>query len=299
MGDAIGGNLFLLGYAYQKGLIPVSADAINRSIELNGVAIEFNKQAFTWGRRSAHDEESVKALLPQQKAPFKPLQALNEIVDYRVNYLTQYQDAAYAARYQKLVDDSNAKVSGLDKDERLIKAIAKNYFKLMAIKDEYEVARLYTDGKFAERIKQQFEGGYEMHFHLAPPLFAKKDPETGKQIKKEYGPWMMRAFALLAKGKRLRGSAWDVFSYTEERKMEVALIGEFEDLVEKEILPNLTAENLSVAVDLISSVEKIRGFGHVKDAAVTQWRQKRSELLDKFYGCETSAVHFVDLDQVV
>ncbi len=299
MGDAIGGNLFLLGYAYQKGLIPVSADAINRSIELNGVAIEFNKQAFTWGRRSAHDDESVKALLPQQKAPFKPLQALNEIVDYRVNYLTQYQDAAYAARYQKLVDDSNAKISGLDKDDRLIKAIAKNYFKLMAIKDEYEVARLYTDGKFAERIKQQFEGGYEMHFHLAPPLFAKKDPETGKPIKKEYGPWMMRAFALLAKGKRLRGSAWDVFSYTEERKMEVALIGEFEDLVQKEILPNLTAENLSVAVELISSVEKIRGFGHVKDAAVTQWRQKRSELLDKFYGCETSAVHFVDLDQVV
>ena len=190
-------------------------------------------------------------------------------------------------------------MSQVDKDEQLIKAIAKNYFKLMAIKDEYEVARLYTDGKFAERIKQQFEGGYEMHFHLAPPLFAKKDPESGKLIKKEYGPWMMRAFSLLAKAKRLRGSAWDVFSYTEERKMEVALIGEFEELMTKEILPNLTAENLAVAVELIASVEKIRGFGHVKDAAVTQWRQKRSELLDKFYGCETSAVHCVDLDQVV
>jgi len=299
MGDAIGGNLFLLGYAYQKGLVPVSADAINRSIELNGVAIEFNKQAFTWGRRAAHDEASVKALLPQQKAPFKPLQKLNEIIEYRVNYLTQYQDAAYAKRYKTLVDECHSKVSQVDKDEQLIKAIAKNYFKLMAIKDEYEVARLYTDGKFAERIKQQFEGGYEMHFHLAPPLFAKKDPESGKLIKKEYGPWMMRAFSLLAKAKRLRGSAWDVFSYTEERKMEVALIGEFEELMTKEILPNLTAENLAVAVELITSVEKIRGFGHVKDAAVTQWRQKRSELLDKFYGCETSAVHCVDLDQVV
>lgn len=299
MGDAIGGNLFLLGYAYQKGLIPVSADAINRSIELNGVAVDFNKQAFVWGRRSAHDSDSVKALLPQQKPPFQPLKSLSDIVDYRKNYLIQYQDINYSKRYLDFIEWCQSNVSAIDHDDDLMKSIAKNYFKLLAIKDEYEVARLYSDGDFANRVKQQFEGGYQVRVHLAPPLFSKKNPSTGHLIKKDYGPWVMTAFAWLAKAKRLRGTPWDIFSYTQERKMEVALIGEFETLLQNDIIPHLNAENLPTAIELVSSIEKIRGFGHVKDAAVTQWRQKRSQLLDQFYGCETSAVHFVDLDQVV
>lgn len=299
MGDAIGGNLFLLGYAYQKGLIPVSAEAINRSIELNGVAIDFNKQAFIWGRRSAHDSESVTALLPQQKTPFQPLKSLNDIVEYRSDFLTKYQDKGYAQRYLDFVASCQSKLAKVDADEALIKSIAKNYFKLLAIKDEYEVARLYTDGNFVNRVKDQFEGGYQMRFHLAPPLFAKRDPETGRPVKKEYGSWMLKAFALLAKGKGLRGTPWDIFSYTQERKMEVALIAEFEDLLNNDILPNVNIDNVAAATALVDSVEKIRGYGHVKEKAVSQWRQKRSELLDAFYGCETSAVHFVDLDQVV
>ena len=299
MGDAIGGNLFLLGYAYQKGLIPVSAEAINRSIELNGVAADFNKQAFVWGRRAAHDYDSVRALLPQQKVPFQPLKSLSDIVDYRASYLTKYQDARYSQRYIDFIELCRSKVSAIDTDEELLKSIAKNYFKLLAIKDEYEVARLYTDGDFINRVKQKFEGGYQVRVHLAPPLFSKKDPETGKLIKKDYGPWVMTAFSWLAKAKRLRGTPWDIFSYTQERKMELALIDEFEALLQNELLPHLTSENISSAIELVSSVEKIRGFGHVKDAAVDQWRKKRNQLLDQFHGCETSAVHFVDLDQVV
>lgn len=299
MGDAIGGNLFLLGFAYQKGLIPVHSEAIDQAVELNGVAVEFNRQAFTWGRRAAHDRQAVNALLPDHKPPFQPLKTLAEIVDFRVKFLALYQDQAYALRFEDFVNESRQRVDAMAMEDDFSIAVAKSYFKLLAIKDEYEVARLYSDSGFFDRIKRAFEGDYQVHFHLAPPLFSKRDPDSGKSMKKEYGPWLIKAFSLLAKGKVLRGTVFDVFSYTQERKMEVALISEFEELMRNDILPHVNPDNIQAAIELITSIEKIRGFGHVKAAAVDQWRKECRLLLDRFYGCETSAVHFVDLDQVV
>lgn len=302
LGDAIGSNLFLLGFAYQYGLIPVSARAIDQAIELNGVAVDFNRQAFIWGRRMAHDEAAVLALLPQHTPPFRPLTRLDDIIDHRVKFLTDYQNARYARRYQNFIARCEQAVAGVDAEpeqrEAFVIAVAKSYFKLVAIKDEYEVARLFTDTDFEERIRQQFEGDYELHFHLAPPLWSKKDADTGRPLKKEFGPWMLPAFAALAKLKGLRGTWLDVFAYSRERRVERQLIVEFEALL-TDLLPHLKPQNLAVATELVAAVQKIRGFGHVKDATIVRWRQARSELLDRFYGSEISVVHLVDLDQVV
>lgn len=303
MGDAIGSNLFLLGVAYQRGLIPVSAAAIEQAIELNGVAVDFNRQAFVWGRRTVADETAVLALLPQHQSPFQPLDKLQDIIDYRVNFLTAYENSRYARRYQEMISRCrsavNALNTGADTTENFLKAVAKSYFKLLAIKDEYEVARLFTDTGFRDRIRQQFDGDYELHFHLAPPLWSKTDGDTGRPVKQEYGPWMMTAFRILAKMKSLRGTPLDVFAYSRERKQELRLVAEFEALLEQDILPSLTVDNLVVATELIAVVQKIRGFGHVKDAAIQRWQQQRSVLLDRFYGRDIAVLHWVDLDQVV
>ena len=307
MGDAIGGNLFLLGFAYQKGLIPVDATAIEQSIELNGVAVEFNKQAFLWGRRAAHDEKAVLSLLPEHKPPFQPLKNTDDVIQFRREYLTRYQNAKYATRYQKFVDQCRDAATKADLEpevvNRFTQAVAKSYFKLLAIKDEYEVARLFTETGFKEKIKKQFEpnseGDYELHFHLAPPIFSRIDPDTGRPQKKEFGPWMMNVFSVLAKLKFLRGTPLDIFSYTKERKLEVSLIAEFEELMKREILPNLKKDNVETATEWVALIEKVRGFGPVKEKSVEQWRHKRNEVLDRFYGSEASAVHVVDLDQVV
>ncbi|MCB1815071.1 MAG: indolepyruvate ferredoxin oxidoreductase family protein, partial [Candidatus Competibacteraceae bacterium] len=213
LGDSIAANLFLLGYAYQKGLLPLSAGAIEQAIELNAVAVEFNQQAFLWGRRAAHDLAAVQALVQTTK-PVKLSTSLDAVVSRRMDYLTAYQNRAYAERYQALVN----KVRQLDGGKELSQAVAHNYFKLLAYKDEYEVARLYTDGTFEAKLKAQFEGDFRLQFHLAPPLFNKPDPKTGKLEKRTYGPWMLSVFKLLAKLKSLRGSYFDPFGYSAERK---------------------------------------------------------------------------------
>lgn len=307
MGDAIGGNLFLLGFAYQKGLIPVESTAIEQSIELNGVAVEFNKQAFLWGRRAAHDEKAVLSLLPEHKPPFQPLKNTDDVIQYRKEYLTRYQNAKYAAGYLKFVEHCRDTATKANLKPEVVdsftQAVAKSYFKLLAIKDEYEVARLFTETGFKEKIKKQFEpnaeGEYKLHFHLSPPIFSKIDPDTGRPEKKEFGPWMMSVFSVLSKLKFLRSTPLDIFSYTKERKMEVSLITEFEDLMKREILPNLKKDNADIATEWVALIQKVRGFGPVKEKSVEQWRHKRNEVLDRFYGSEASAVHVVDLDQVV
>ncbi|HLU12843.1 MAG TPA: indolepyruvate ferredoxin oxidoreductase family protein, partial [Arenimonas sp.] len=237
LGDAIATNLFMLGVAWQRGLVPVSFEALIRAIELNGAAVEMNKQAFAWGRLAAVDPQAVleAAGLAEQPAaagPADPLdderisESLDEMIERRAAFLTDYQDKAYAGRYLALVDKvRQAEARRLPGSTKLTEAVARYYFKLMAYKDEYEVARLYTSGEFRKRIEQQFEGDYRLHFNLAPPLFSRRDAE-GRLIKKEYGPWVFTLFRLLATMKGLRGTAFDIFGRTEERRMERQLIAD-------------------------------------------------------------------------
>jgi indolepyruvate ferredoxin oxidoreductase len=264
MGDSIATNLFMLGFAWQKGLVPVSAEAIDQAIQLNGVAVKFNRQAFVWGRRAAHDLAAVERVAKPAEAPksHQISQSYEELVAKRVAALTDYQNAAYAERYRALVERVAATEASRAPGRKGLKEAAARYlYKLMAIKDEYEVARLYTTGEFQRKLAEQFEGGFKLKFHLAPPLFARRDPRTGHLIKREFGPWVFRAFKLLAKMKRLRGTWLDLAGKTAERKMERQLLADYEALV-GEIVANLTPANHAEAVALLEIPEQIRGFGH-------------------------------------
>jgi indolepyruvate ferredoxin oxidoreductase len=283
MGDSIAANLFMLGYAWQKGLIPLSEASLLRAIELNGVAVASNKRSFLWGRRAAVDLKRVESTAtPAQPSAARAIvmqmpQSLDSVIKKRVEFLTGYQNAAYAAQYAELVEKVRAMETTHKLGNKLSMAVAKSLFKLMAYKDEYEVARLYTDGRFLEQVKSQFEGDVKLKFNLAPPLFAKKDAK-GHLVKAEFGTWMMGAFKLLAKLKGLRGGAFDVFGYTAERKMERALILEYRGMIEG-LLGTLDAGNYASAVELASLPEQIRGFGHVKEKAVAEYRARKEELL--------------------
>ena len=278
MGDSIAANLFMLGYAWQKGRIPLRQESLLRAIELNGVGIESNKKSFLWGRRAAVDLKRVEmTAIPAQSIVVQMPQTLENVIKKRVEFLTGYQNAAYAATYEELVSQVRAKETALGLGNKLSTAVAKYYFKLMAYKDEYEVARLYTDGRFVEQLQSQFEGNFSLKFNLAPPLFAKKDAK-GHLVKAEFGSWMWSAFKLLAKFKGLRGGALDIFGYTEERKMERALIVEYREMVSS-LMDKLSAENHATAVELASLPEKVRGFGHVKEKAVATFRTEKARLM--------------------
>jgi indolepyruvate ferredoxin oxidoreductase len=207
-------------------------------------------------------------------------QSLENVIKKRVEFLTGYQDAAYAASYEALVAEVRAKETSLGLGNKLSTAVAKSLFKLMSYKDEYEVARLYTDGRFVEQLKTQFEGDFSLKFNLAPPLFAKKDAK-GHLVKAEYGSWMWKAFQLLAKFKGLRGGAFDIFGYTEERKMERALITEYRAIV-AELLAGLSAGNHDQAVAVAVLPERIRGFGHVKEKAVAEYKMAKAKMMAAF-----------------
>ena len=281
MGDSIATNMFMLGYAFQKGHVPLSESSIVRAIELNGVSVAFNQAAFTWGRTAAHDLGSVTRLTaPAKVIEFKRIQTLDDVITKRVELLTAYQSAAYAQQYLALVDEVRAAEAKLGKGTRLAEAVARYYYKLMAYKDEYEVARLYTDGAFQKKIAAMFEGDITLKFHLAPPIMARHDAQ-GQLVKKEFGPWMMKAFGVLAKFKGLRGTAFDIFGYTEERKTERALIGQYRETV-RTLLPKLTAANLAQAVAIASIPEDIRGYGHVKERHLKAARQKEAGLIAAF-----------------
>jgi len=278
MGDSIATNLFLMGYAWQKGRIPLTEASLMRAIELNGVAVASNKKSFLWGRRAAVDFKRVeRTATPTQAVLVQMPQSLDNVIKKRVDFLTAYQDAAYAGVYLDLVERVRAAETAVSMGNRLSMAVAKYYFKLMAYKDEYEVARLYTDGRFLESVKSQFEGDVKLKFNLAPPMFAKKNAK-GELVKREFGAWMFGAFRLLAKLKGLRGGAFDVFGYTAERRMERALIAEYRQMIEA-LLPSLTAASHADAVELASLPEQIRGFGHVKEKAVETFRLRKAELL--------------------
>ena len=281
LGDAIATNMFMLGYAFQKGRVPLAESSLMKAIELNGVSIPFNKAAFNWGRAAAHDLASVTRLaLPAKVIEFKRTQSLDDIIGRRVELLTAYQNAAYAEQYKSFVDKVRTAEAQLGKGTRLAEAVARYLYKLMAYKDEYEVARLYTDPAFMQKIGAMFEGDIKLKFHLAPPLMAKRDKQ-GQLQKKEYGPWMMKAFGVLARLKGLRGTPFDVFGYTEERKTERALITQYRGTVEA-LLPKLSADNLAQAVAIASIPEEIRGFGHVKERHLAAAKKKEAELVAAF-----------------
>ncbi|MDH5821822.1 indolepyruvate ferredoxin oxidoreductase family protein [Luteimonas sp. RD2P54] len=366
MGDAIAANLFILGYAWQRGLVPLSLESLMRAVELNGAAVEMNKTAFAWGRLAAidlaaveeaagivrnaptaaestphlldalppgdwegnewgatsapkplRDEDDLRHLpasdpTPADRPPlsaagttegggsargsggragtgdgnvaFLPLddlrlsRSLDELIARRIAFLTDYHDAGYARRYGDFV----ARVRAAEAEKApgstdLTEAVSRYFFKLMAYKDEYEVARLYTSGEFRRRLEQQFEGDYTVHFHLAPPLLARRN-EKGELQKKEFGPWVFRAFGVLAKLRRLRGTALDIFGYTAERRMERRLIEDYERTVGG-LLEKLDGGNVDLAAQIASVPEHIRGYGHVKEAHLQAARAREAELL--------------------
>ncbi|MCA3560201.1 MAG: indolepyruvate ferredoxin oxidoreductase family protein [Aestuariivirga sp.] len=275
MGDSIAANLFTLGYAWQKGLVPLTREAIEAAVQLNGVSVKMNLAAFAWGRRAAVDEAAVRAVIGA-KVETKA-ETLDEAIARRVEFLTAYQDAVYAESYRSFV----MKVRPVS--EPLALAVAKNLFKLMAYKDEYEVARLYSDGSFAEKLSKQFTGDFTLKFHLAPPIRGRVDGFTGKPMKTEYGPWMMSAFRVLAKMKRLRGTRFDIFARNPERRMERQLIADYRALVERLIATPERARS-SVALDLAGLPDMIRGFGHVKEANAAKAKERETELLDLLTG---------------
>jgi indolepyruvate ferredoxin oxidoreductase len=282
LGDSIATNLFMVGYAYQKGLIPMAAAAIERAIEINRVAAAMNRSAFRWGRRAALDPAAVAARVQPKGAavPFRERSSdLDEAIARRVAFLTDYQDAAYAERYRQLVERvrevERARAPGRSE---FAWAVARYGFKLLAYKDEYEVARLYTETGFLERLREQFEDGGRIRIHLAPPLTAARDPETGRLQKKPYGPWMLRAFRVLARMRRLRGTRLDPFGYSPERRTERQLIADYERRIE-ELLGALSLDNHGVAVAIASLPEHIRGYGHVKERHLVEARRREAELL--------------------
>ena len=280
LGDSIASNLFLLGYAWQQGMVPVSWEAIDRAIELNGTAVAMGRAAFLWGRRAAHDPAAVTAhARPRGAVP--PAPTLDEVIAKRVSFLTDYQDAAYAERYRMAGGSKFAPPKPQSIPSQLTEAVAHNLFKLMAIKDEYEVARLYTDGNFARQLADAFEGDVRLEFHLAPPILGRRDPNTGLPRKAAFGPWMMHAFKMLAPLRRLRGGAFDVFGYTAERRRERALISEYETLI-TEICATLTPNNHALAVELASIPETIRGYGHVKDSHIQAAKKREQALLAEY-----------------
>jgi indolepyruvate ferredoxin oxidoreductase len=282
LGDSIYTNPLMLGYAWQKGRVPVGHAALMRAIELNGVQVDNNKAAFEWGRRCAHDLAAVQALFRSaQVIQFAKRPSLDQLIATRVEFLTGYQNAAYAADYHGFVDKVRAAEAPLS-STRLAETVARYLFKLMAYKDEYEVARLHTDGSFVAKVGEMFEGEYKLVHHLAPPLLAAKN-EAGHLVKRPYGPWVRSAFGVLAKLKFLRGTPLDVFGHTAERRAERALVGEYRACIE-ELLRTLSAANLVQAVAIASLPEEIRGFGHVKDASLTAARAKWAGLMATWRG---------------
>ena len=284
MGDAIATNLFMLGYAFQRGLVPLSSASIVRAIELNGVAVEMNKQSFLWGRRASADPDGVNKLAFPGEVVTEPARPkkLDDLIEHRAAFLTEYQDSNYAGRYRDLVARARQAEAEIVKGRsELARAVARYYFKLLAYKDEYEVARLYTSGEFAGRLRSQFEGDYRLEFHLAPPLLAKIDPATGEPKKMRYGPWVLRLFRLIAKMRPLRGTVFDLFGFSEERKRERRLIEEYEDTIAV-LLEGLNRHNHRLAVEIASIPEHIRGFGPIKRRAMDCAKEREREMLSEF-----------------
>ena len=281
MGDTIYVNPMILGYAWQKGWIPLTRESISRAMELNGVQVQNNQTAFEWGRHAAQDAAAVQRIMaPSQVIEFKKRDTLDHLIERRVAYLTDYQNAAYAQSYLQFVGKVQQAESALGKT-LLTETVARYLFKLMAYKDEYEVARLHTDTAFLSRVTGMFEGDFKLHYHLAPPLISETN-DKGELVKQKFGPAMLTGFKVLSRLKFLRGTPLDVFGRTEERRTERALIGEYQSSMSV-ILSQLNTNNHSLAVDVARIPEQIKGYGHVKErnlkAARLQWSALMAKLV--------------------
>ncbi len=279
MGDAIASNILLMGYAWQKGLIPLQRASIEAAIELNGVAVDFNKKAFGLGRLLATRPDKVLKMVEDARGPAiaPPATSLDEVITRRIADLAAYQNAAYAARFNALV--AKARAAGGDD---FAEAVARSHYKLLAYKDEYEVGRLYSDGRFRAAFDAQFAGG-KPRVQLAPPLISRLDPATGRPKKISFGPWIFTAFRLLASLKGLRGTAFDIFGYSEERRDERADIAAYESDVEK-LIAGLTPDNIGLAIAIAKLPMDVRGFGPVKAQQREAVTVRRTALWAKWPG---------------
>ena len=284
LGDTIGTNLFMLGYASQLGLLPISPAAIEHAIEINAVSVAFNQSAFRLGRLQVVDPQGIAAAIQnvQSIKVEAPLQNLDDIVAHRVGLLTEYQSAAYPARYRRLVEtvaaaESKAMPAG---DHELAKTVARNFARLMAYKDEYEVARLHSTTKIREELRSTFSGDVKLRYNLAPPLFSRRDSQ-GHLIKREFGAWVGSLFSVLAQFKFLRGTPFDLFGYTAERQMERRLIDEYETMI-KGLLSTLSTTNHATAIELAALPTHMRGFGHIKHENVEKVKKSEAALLQQY-----------------
>ncbi len=286
IGDSIATNVLMLGYAIQKGLMPIGLDAIEQAIRLNGVAIEQNLHALNWGRLAAHDPKRFEELVAKAAGEIvveEPIaKSLDDVVARRMTHLTKYQDESYAQQYKGFVEKVKAaEQSRLPGSTAVTEAVAWYLSKLMSYKDEYEVARLYTNGDFLKRLRQQFDGDYKLNFHLAPPIMNPRDKATGQSRKVAFGPWMMSGFKLLAKLKGLRGTKLDVFGYNPERRLERQLIEDYRQTIDS-VLPVLNADNASLVAKIAALPEMIKGYGHVKDRNLQEYKTELAKLLASF-----------------
>ena len=278
MGDSIASNLFLMGFAWQRGCIPLSGEAIRRAIELNGVAVASSLNSFEWGRLAAHDMDAVlRAMGDDGKARAETVVTLDTLIAQREEELVAYQDRAYADRYLALVNKARQAETALTGEAgAFTRAVAWNFYKLLAYKDEYEVARLYADGRFERRVREVFEGDFRIEFSMAPPLLARRDSATGLPRKRSFGPWMMSALRLLTKLKRLRGTRLDLFGYQEERRKERALARDYESRIAG-LCSNLDEAGFDAALGIARQPEDIAGFGHVKDRSIAAIEARPAE----------------------
>ncbi|CAN5243586.1 indolepyruvate ferredoxin oxidoreductase family protein [soil metagenome] len=298
LGDAIYANPFLLGWAWQRGWVPLTRQSILRAMELNGASIERNQQAFEWGRRSAHDRAAIDRIIEPAVAgkviEFKRTVSLDETLARRTAFLTAWQDAAWAERFTSFVARVRAAEQSRTGTERLTTAVANGLFKLMSYKDEYEVARLYTDPAFKAAIAAAFEGDYTLEFHLAPPLLARKN-ERGELVKRQYGGWMLTAFGVMARFKFLRGTLFDPFGHTVERRMERRLIDDYRGVVDQ-LLATLDAGNLALAVRIANLPQEMRGYGHVKERNVEAALARQAGWLAAYRDGQPAGVESVNLE---
>jgi indolepyruvate ferredoxin oxidoreductase len=272
----------MMGYAYQKGLLPLSAEAIEQAIEVNGVSIKMNTQAFRLGRLTAADPARLETMMEGQDAAHAPrsLEAmtLDEIVAHRSQYLTDYQSKRLAARYRKLVEKVRDAATKGGYGEAMPRAVAINYAKLLAYKDEYEVARLFTDGKFEQQLHDQFEGDFKFSFNLAPPILGGGKDALGRPLKRSFGPRMLSVFRVLARFRFLRGTALDIFAKSPDRKLERELIASYERDVAA-VLGALSPITSDTALELLQLPDRIRGDGPVKEKAAAEAEKRRAQLI--------------------
>ena len=280
-GDSIAANMFLLGYAYQLGHVPVGSAALEQAIELNGAAVEMSRNAFRFGRLGAHDPAALARVLGQAGVAAPKSASLEDLVASRASYLADYQDEALAERYrQRIAQIAEAERNKAPASSGLADAVARGYHKLLAYKDEYEVARLFTHPAFEAALSEQFEARGKLSFHLAPPLLARHDKATGEPRKMQFGRWLLPVFRVLSKGRRLRGTAWDVFGYTQERQLERQMIADYELLLD-EIVRRLSLQTHATAVALARLPLDIKGFGHIKLRNYKSAKAREAALLAK------------------